>query len=161
MSMALIKSLLAYDPETGIFTRLGSSGGRPEGSVAGSLKSNGYIYLSVDGKRVLAHRAAWFMVHGEIPEFDIDHIDGDRTNNRIANLRKATRAENMQNERKARANNLSSGLLGVSFSKAAGRWMAGIRIAGRRKYLGLFDTPELAHQAYLNAKRANHPFFMH
>lgn len=158
ISLTDLKIAVSYNDETGVFTRLVSSGGVRAGEAAGSVKSNGYVYLSIAGKQHLAHRLAWFMVNGVWPENDIDHINGDRTDNRFCNLRLATRAENMQNERKARVSNKSSGLLGVSWSKAACKWAAGIKLEGKKKHLGLFDDPQVAHEAYLSEKRKIHDF---
>ena len=158
MDLDKLKEFLAYCPETGVFTRTRSAGGRMAGSVAGSTKSNGYSYVSFDGKHHLAHRLAWFVVHDELPEHDIDHINGDRTDNRIANLRLATRGQNMQNERTARRSNISSGLLGVRWSKAANKWAAGIKLNGKKKHLGLFNDKYEAHAVYLEEKRSIHGF---
>lgn len=155
-----VRRLYRYDPESGLFTRRVKTGSSTlVGEVVGSPAKSGYLRITVDGVRMLAHRAAWLYVTGKQPPDDIDHIDGDRQNNRLANLRLATRSENMQNERVARSSNKSSGLLGVSFHKGAGRWSAKVRKPGGEPvYLGLHDTPEAAHQAYLKAKRELHPF---
>lgn len=149
---------LHYNPETGVFTRAKKSGNCRAGSIVGSIKPNGYVYVSVFGKHQLSHRLAWAMTHGEFPPHDVDHINGDRADNRIINLRLATRAENMQNELHARKNNQSSGFLGVSWSKPASKWMAKIKKSGTSTYLGLFHTAEAAYAAYVAAKREMHPF---
>lgn len=154
-----IRTRVSYDPITGEFTRLISSGGSTAGSVINSKPSkNGYIYVAVFDSKILAHRLAWALSHGEWPPHDVDHIDGVRSNNRLSNLRPATRSENMQNARKARASNKSCGLLGVSWSKAANRWSASIKTNGKAMYLGLFDCPKQAHEAYIQAKRELHPY---
>lgn len=150
-----VREVLAYDKKTGVFTwnekpkqwRKGKS------NVAGSLNTNGYLRIKVDGARYGAHRLAWFYVYGEWPKGDIDHIDGRRTNNAISNLRDVSRTVNMQNIKTAYTTN-TSGMLGVMEKR--GRWKAQIRVIGENKYLGSFDTPELAHQAYLDAKRIHH-----
>ncbi len=153
-----IRSCISYNAETGEFIRLVSAGGSMAGSVIKSkVSKNGYVYVAVLGIKILAHRVAWALAHGEWPPHDIDHIDGVRSNNRLSNLRPATRGENMQNERRARASNKSCGLLGVSWSKAANRWSAGIKVGGKKKHLGLFDCPNQAHEAYIEAKRELHP----
>lgn len=153
-----LRELFRYDPETGQFTRrvaIGRHGCFVAGSVAGSLKKCGYIYVCVDHISHRAHRLAWLYVTGHWPADQIDHMDGDRTNNRIANLREATNAENRQNERKARRSS-KSGLLGVTASGR--RWRACIKLDGRTRQLGRFSTPEAAHMAYLAAKAELHPF---
>ena len=150
-----VREVLAYDKNTGVFTwnekpkqwRKGKS------NIAGSLNTNGYLRIKVDGARYGAHRLAWFYVYGEWPKNDIDHIDGCRTNNAISNLRNVSRTVNMQNIRTAYSTN-NVGVLGVS--KKCNKWKAQIRLEGKNKHLGWFDAPELAHQAYLNAKRVHH-----
>lgn len=150
-----LRELLDYDPETGRFTwRVrrgpvpagGKAGGRPDGS--------GYSQIRVDGRLHLAHRLAWLYMTGDQPPVEVDHRDTDPMNNRWSNLRASTRSGNNQNVRRARRNN-SSGYLGVS--PRDGRWLAQIHANGKKRWLGLFDTPELAHGAYLKAKAALHP----
>lgn len=153
-----LREIYSFSEETGIFLRIG--GRRPPkksiGRPAGSRAANGYIYLYVDGKKYLAHRLAWYWVKGQWPENDIDHINGDRTDNRIANLRDVLHQINTQNWRRPKPNN-ASGFLGVSRVRKNGKWLACIKLNGRSTSLGYFDTPEGAHEAYLKAKRANHP----
>ncbi len=155
-----IRELYNYDPETGIFTRRVKTGrSTVVGEAVGSLALNGYLRITVDNVRLLAHRAAWMYSMDEIPDGDIDHINGDRQDNRLCNLRKATRSENMQNERRSRAGS-KSGLLGAFWHSASGKWMARVRIPGGHgyEYLGLFETAEQANAAYIAAKRRLHPF---
>ena len=127
------------------------------GVVAGSLHSNGYWYIQIDGRKYLAHRLAWLITNGALPADQIDHIDGDRANNRLANLREATNAENQQNLRRAPRGS-TTGLLGAS--PHGGGFKARIRVDGERRHLGQFDTPEQAHAAYLVAKKKLHPMGM-
>jgi len=151
-----MKKLLAYDPNTGIFTWLSNRRGQVKaGMVAGSVSmSVGYIYVGLPGRRrFAAHRLAWAYMHGEWPLDEIDHINGCRTDNRIENLRCATPAENRQNLRSAKKNN-KLGVLGVR--KNGKRFSALIKVNYRSVYLGTFDTPEIAHEAYLAAKRDMH-----
>lgn len=149
-----LKELLDYDPETGVFTRKVSLSRRVKvGDIAGSLHPHGYLTLMVDAKSYVAHRLAWFYVYGVWPK-EIDHINRIRNDNRISNLREVSRLENMYNKSKY-ANN-SSGLTGVSWHKATGKWHSSICAKGLQKYLGLFDTPEEAHAAYLAAKEELH-----
>jgi hypothetical protein len=150
-------ALLAYDENTGVFTRriaIGRHGCYRAGVIPGG-PSKGYWKICIDGFKYFAHRLAWFYVHAEWPTQQIDHIDGNRLNNAIANLRLASNAENSQNERTPRANN-KSGYLGVSFDR--GKWAAWIKIDGKTKNLGRYLTPEEAHVAYVEAKKKIHPF---
>jgi hypothetical protein len=151
-----LRELLNYDPETGMFTQRVARRSVQVGHTAGYVsKSLGYRYICVDRVDYLAHRLAWLHVHGEWPADMIDHINGDKADNRIENLRQVNNRLNMQNLRQARRGT-ASGLLGVS-RHPGDRWTAGIRLAdGTRKYLGIFDTPEEAHEVYLTAKRKLH-----
>lgn len=153
-----IRRLLTYDQSTGLFRWRGSpSNFVKAGRAAGSLTDRGYLRVMLKGKSYLAHRLAWLIVHGEWPRGEIDHINGVRVDNRMSNLRAVSRNENSQNLHKAPSNNKSSGLLGASFVKQCGRWVARIRVDGKRIHLGHFATAEQAHQAYLDAKRRLHP----
>ncbi len=152
-----VSELLAYDPGTGILTRRVPRGGQRAGAVAGNPNSWGYLLVGIDGRQYSAHRIAWLLTHGSWPGGEIDHINGDRTDNRIANLREATVSENQQNQRGPQANN-ASGYLGVYWNKQRRQWRACIRVDGRTRHLGGHDTAEAAHAAYLAAKRALHPF---
>lgn len=162
LTVARLREILNYDPETGVFTRrTGGQGFRCEaGRVAGSPHSAGYINISVLGKRRLAHRLAWFYVHGQWPVGDIDHIDGDRSNNRIANLRSVNRSGNLQNQRAAKPHN-KTGFLGVRLDTrlktSERKYVASIVVDGRQHRIGSYYTPEDAHAAYLEAKRKHHP----
>lgn len=150
-----LRELLSYDPDTGVFQWLFSRGTARAGAVAGSADSYGYLQTKIDRRCYLNHRLAWLYVHGEWPTRQIDHINGKRTDNRLANLRIVSASVNQQNHRVARVDN-KCGLLGVSSSGK--RWQARIsHPGGKDAYLGLFDTPELAHAAYLEAKRRLHP----
>lgn len=154
-----LQSVLHYDPETGIFTWKNSGKGRKLGRPAGALhKKLRSVQLQVGGKLYYAHRLAWLYMTGEWPKEHVDHMDGNPGNNRWSNLREATNAENMQNQRRARKDNQSSGLLGVTWHKAAQKFMAQINVDKRHIYLGLFETAEAAYEAYLKAKRELHPF---
>jgi hypothetical protein len=141
--------LLRYEPDTGHFYY------RTNGKLAGSLNGQGYWRLSHKGLNYPAHVVAYLFMTGEWPTMNIDHINGVRTDNRWANLRMIGNAKNMQNLRKARADN-KSGLLGVSTPKNSKKFIAQISINGRQTYLGTFVTPEEAHEAYLAAKRIHH-----
>lgn len=152
---ARVRELFFYDAETGVFTRIVPISERdPAGKVAGSLQTQGYQQIRVDGGRYLAHRLAWLYVHGEWPKGVIDHINGIPLDNRIANLREADIQINAQNLHKARSDSLT-GIQGIT--KVWNRWRAQIHIDGSSRYLGSFATPEEAHAAYVAAKREIHP----
>lgn len=150
-----LRQLFEYDPETGVFKRLTSIGGTTAGDVAGCLHSSGHLVIRIDHILYKAHRLAWLMVTGAWPEKDIDHIDGNQTNNRFSNLRDVDDSTNMQNQRTARADN-KVGLLGVSLDRERGSYKAQIKCAGKTLLLGRFKSPLEAHQAYLVAKRKLH-----
>lgn len=151
-----LRELLSYDQDTGLFTRLSHGRGRrpAEGRPAGCKTDRGYIHIHVSGRIYKAHRLAWLYVNSEWPDGDIDHIDGDKTNNRINNLRSVSTSVNMQNQRSAQKRN-ASGFLGVTVH--GGRFEASIKLNGKNIYLGSYATPELAHDAYLAKKREIHP----
>ena len=150
-----LRELVSYDAVTGKFTRLVR---RTNGKDAGWPDRNGYLYMMIDGKTYAYHRLVWLHVHGKFPDHEIDHINGNKADNRIANLRDVTRSQNMQNEVKARKSS-SSGFMGTSFRKDRGTWVATIKVNGKRKRLGAFATPQDAEAAYIAAKRALHPGF--
>lgn len=148
--------LIKYFPETGAFQwneRLPHIvqmyGGDPKScgmwntrylhKPVGTLNSKGYLVTRIMGRAYKLHRLAWFMVHAEWAE-EIDHINGDKSDNRIANLRSVTRAENMKNKPKYKQN--SSGVIGVGWHKTTNKWIAKIRINGRDYHLGIFETIE-------------------
>lgn len=153
-----LREVLSYDPETGVFAwRYTGRRGKPAaGALAGSKDPRGYVQIRVDGKLYWAHRLAWAHVHGEWPSGEVDHMDSDKGNNRISNLRDGSKSLNMQNLRHPMRSNRSSGLLGAHWFKSANKWKSAITVDGRTRYIGLFDTPEAAHAAYVAAKRQLH-----
>ncbi|MEJ1933732.1 HNH endonuclease, partial [Nostoc sp. NIES-2111] len=116
----------------------------------------GYLMLRADGVLYMLHRVAWLIAAGRWPVGQIDHINGIRSNNRLANLRDVTSGENMQNMRRAQVRN-QCGLLGVSQEPRTQRWVSRIQVDGRQQHLGTFATAEEAQRAYLRAKRQLHP----
>jgi hypothetical protein len=150
------RRVFLYDPESGLLSwRARPSVGVKVGDSAGSKRKDGYLGLKYRGQQYLAHRIAWLITYGSWPVQDVDHIDGNRSNNAIANLRDVSRAMNVQNVRAPRCSNEASGMLGVT--KRGRKWQASIWAGGRRSYLGLFSAPEEAHAAYVQAKRQLHP----
>jgi len=147
-----LRKVLSYDPETGRLTWRSDMGNRVKaGGAAGTLGLNGYRQVVARRRRYYAHRVAWALYHGEWPAGQIDHINGIRTDNRIANLRDVTHAENARNKMMVSAN--TSGRTGVVWHKGAGKWMAQITISYRPIYLGLFAEFEEACAARESAER--------
>lgn len=142
-----LRAAFSYDPASGTLTRI--SGQRP-GHPVGYRCGNGYSGVQFRGKSYLFHRVAWCVQTGAWPIGQIDHINGDKSDNRLANLRDVTPQANSQNQHRARKNN-STRKLGAT-KTASGRYMARMFVGGRRLYLGLHDTPEAAHEAYAKAK---------
>lgn len=163
-----LKEKLYYNESTGIFTWLEQPvdnfkslrlrdnwNARWAGKTAGSINALGYAMIGIDYKDCLAHRLAWLYIYGTFPENLIDHVNGNRSDNRICNLRLATKSENAQNMKRANTNN-KIGLLGVTFSKFAGKYVAQIMINRKKRHLGYFVNKDDAHNAYLEAKREIH-----
>jgi hypothetical protein len=144
-----LRELLDYDPEAGVFTWRVSRGGCVAGSKAGSPDRDGYIRVSLNKRFYGAHRLAWLYVHGEWPSHEIDHINCDSADNRIANLRPATRSQNKANTGPYRTN--TSGVKGVHWHVRAARWVARVQVNGREKHLGCFTNIEDAAAAYRSA----------
>lgn len=152
------RALFDYDPETGDFVYKVCRGRAQAGSFAGTTNRAGYRQLCVGRRIFLGHRIAWLMVHGALPPRGLDHINRNRADNRISNLRPADQSENMQNA-PDRSHN-TSGFPGVSRDKRkkARPWVAAITLRGRKQHIGNFSSPEEAHRAYLQAKVLTHPF---
>jgi len=142
---ARVLELLDYDPATGLFTWKIRRGCRPAGAEAGTL-SYGYIRIKVDGKCYRAHRLAWLVVNGHLPD-ELDHINLIKDDNRISNLRPATSQENSRNTGRRSSN--TSGFKGVCWHSRDKKWHARAQdVNGKRKFLGSFPTPEAASAAY-------------
>lgn len=139
------RDFLTYDPNTGDFFWKVRSGRMTPGSRAGKTTRLGYRMLLVKGKHHQAHRAAWLFHYGEWPDGQIDHINRDPGDNRIDNLRVVTGSENCRNKHHPS----SSGYRGVTFHKKTQKWQASACLPHEKpRYLGLFETPEEASEAY-------------
>jgi hypothetical protein len=147
-----LKQMLKYDAETGQFTWLVKSGPLSAGAIAGT-PHNGYLRIQVDGKCYRAHRLAFFYVNGSMPIDEIDHINGIKNDNRWVNLRTTNHQTNMQNQSRAHSSN-GCKTLGVSMQGA--KYRARVRVNGKNKNLGMFNSPDAAHLAYVFAKREFH-----
>ena len=153
-----LRRLVHYDPPTGVFRwrKSQKNGAIPPWAVAGSVDGRGYAQIGVGGKQLKAHRLAWVYMTGTFPVDEIDHVDGDRTNNAWANLRQASHKQNQENI-KLRSDS-SSGFRGVCFDKRRNRWIAKVVHNKKQHNLGYFETAEQAAEAAC-AKRAE--FFTH
>lgn len=150
--VAFLDQNVSYDKDLGIFSWKKKRQGIVCG-VFGNIEKSGYIRVKILKKKYLLHRLAWFIVYKQWPENQIDHINGDKTDNRIDNLRVVDFSGNAQNRRGPQKNN-KAGFFGVHV--CGKKWRAQIRIDGRLKHIGLFDTPELASRAYIEEKRKFH-----
>ena len=144
-----LKQVVSYNSDTGVFTRIKGKG---KGAEAGSLNTQrGYVYLRAAGTRYMAHRLAWLYVYGKWPSGDIDHINRDKADNRIANLRDVSKAINQRNLPK-RCNN-ASGVTGVYYNGIS--WVAQIVLDGTTTYLGSYPTLPAAAAVRKAAEAAN------
>ncbi len=146
-----LRKVLSYDEMTGIFTWLVDRKGTKAGRAAGHKTKRGYITIRIDGAAFYAHRLAWFFVYGEWPTNEVDHIDLDKSNNAIENLRQATPSQNRANT-SIRKNN-TSGFKGVSWKNDKSKWQAHIRVCGKTEFIGYFGSREEAHSSYCDAAR--------
>lgn len=126
------------------------------GDVAGSRALHGYIHVCIDRKVYLAHRLIWLMAHGELPE-SIDHINGDRADNRLENLRSCTQAENNKNQKLAKTN--KSGFKNVSWYAPYSKWRVTVRANGKQKNCGYYEDIELATLVAAEARDKYHGQF--
>jgi len=147
-----LRKNLSYDPLTGIFVWIANPDKKENsrvGQVAGANHDTGYVTIWINGRHYGAHRLAWLYVYGEWPKKHIDHVDGNKKNNRIVNLRDASNSQNKSNGKLYRHS--TSGFKGVS--KCGKKWKAQIVHGYKNIYLGCHDTKEQAHEAYLNKAR--------
>lgn len=157
LTQEFVRRIFDYDPETGVLTwRVRDDfptahlwnpqfAGKPAGNATG----RGYWVVGINGRSITAHRIVWIWVHGSLPEADIDHINCDKADNRIANLRAASRSQNSANRPPPKNN--KSGYKGVHFDRGRQRWMAYIKKDWKRHHLGRFDSKEEAIAAYETA----------
>ena len=152
-----LREFLSYDPDTGVFTRIKVSGGKSAvGTIAGTPHIRGYVAICVKGRKFLAHRLAWLYVFGVWPSRGLDHINRNKADNRISNLREASQSENMQNKgmSKSKAN---PGLpIGITMNGVS--YMVRVGCNGVRRYVGSFKTLREAVDARIEAKEEIHKF---
>lgn len=166
-----IEECLNYDPETGEFrwkdsrpsnhfkTQRGYSIYHVQhaGKKAGSTDTHGYVQIEIKGMAMLAHRIAWLISHREWPVDMIDHINGNRSDNRLINLREATKPQNMQNAKVRRDS--KTGVKGVSWRESTQSWHASIKCNGKNHFLGVFQSLEEASMAVGSARSKLHGAF--
>lgn len=161
-----LKECLHYDPETGVFTWLkrplkhfktinsySSTNTMRAGTEAGAINSHGYCHIRIDGVTHKAHRLAWLYTYGRLPVKHLDHINHFKTDNRIENLREVTRSENGKNVGIPASN--TSGYLGIDKRKDTGKWRVRLKIDGKQKNIGSYETLEQAVRAWEKAKNEN------
>lgn len=122
-------------------------------SEAGWLQQNGYRMVSYKNKKYLTHRVIWYLLKGKWPDGDIDHINGNRQDNRIENLRDVNNVVNLHNVSKPNIDNQTSGFRGVHRHSQNGNWISQITFKKRVYHIGVFDCPKKAHEAYLRKKK--------
>lgn len=145
LTAGALRQILAYDPDTGVFTFMKTRGGMRSGAVAGHISRLGYREIRVCGVQYQAQRLAWLYIYGQWPSQHVDHRNLSRDDNRISNLRECTRSENKANSGIYRNNRC--GVKGVTFRKSGG-WQARIRKDGILYNLGYFPSKEEAGSAY-------------
>lgn len=160
VSQESLMEVLDYSPDTGVFNWInGNLRNVKPGDIAGYKNSRGYIKIRVWSRLFFAHRLAWIYVYGEdIDGHEIDHINGDKSDNRICNLRISSHQQNMFNMKKKSTN--KSGVKGVHFDKRCNKWRAQTSINKKRVHIGLFNTIESAENAIREFMVANHKEFI-
>ena len=139
LTQAALKKFFVYNPITGEFARRLFSGTCGKiGDVVGYAHCQGYLSIRLSGKYYLLHRLVWLYMYGYFPKEEIDHIDHNRTNNALSNLRLVSSQENKQNSRLSKNN--KTGHNGVSLHKKTGKYRAYIMVNRKQIYLGLFET---------------------
>jgi hypothetical protein len=167
LSVQRLRRLVDYNPETGAFVwrhrdmhefttahAAAAWNARWANQPAGGVRHDGYLRISIDQVRYLAHRLAWLWVTGSWPKHHIDHINGNPSDNRLCNLRDVTLQVNTQNQRRPQRHS-KTGVLGVT-TTPNGRFKATLGHNGRTLVLGNFDTADLAYAAYVAAKQEHH-----
>lgn len=168
MNAEILRELLDYNSDTGLFVwrfrerkwfksdkSMKAWNSRFAGVATGSLHHSGYVHLTILSKFYAAHRIAWLYVYGEFPDNEIDHKDGNKSNNRILNLRDVTPKTNSENKLKVYQNS-KSGIRGVSWHEKDQKWRVRIRVNGKLLHIGNFTDITEAEHAAIAAKRKYH-----
>lgn len=156
MNIELLNEWLEYKPNGSLVWKK-SRKSVSAGKAFGSMQGSGYIQGGFFGKRLYAHRVIWALHHKKLSKLEIDHINGNPSDNRIENLREVSRYENSTNRHKVR-NDSKSGVMGVQ--KIRKKWRARITVKGNVIRLGHFKTMQKAHNAYMSAKEQYHTSFV-
>lgn len=152
MNIEELKEYFKYEPDTGkLFWNKRPSNRVVIGSEVGNYNDQGYKVCRFKGKALRVHRIIWAVAKGEHPADFIDHINGDKGDNRLTNLRSVSNAENLQNMKSSK---------GYTYHRKLNKWRAQIVLNKEHKYLGVFNTEHEAHEAYLKAKEELHPFYV-
>jgi len=163
LTVFTIRECLNYDPETGEFTRAKRTaqchqiGDRADLPACGNLA--GYLTVGLQGDKHLAHRVAWAHFYGEWPTQHIDHINGNKSDNRIVNLRDVSSKENTQNRKRVMRKKEYTNLVGAYWHRKNKNWVSRIQVDGETIHLGIFDSDTAAHHAYIEAKKIHHKGF--
>ncbi len=149
-------NVFGYNKDGSLFWKTKAGNGRiAAGTLAGYPTTCGGRKVMYQKKAYWVHHIVWLMHNGNLPTQFVDHINGDRSDNRIENLRLCSQSENMQN--RSRHGIGESNLLGAH-KRRGGKWEAAITLRGQKQWLGVFSTAEEAHAAYLSAKKCVHQF---
>lgn len=152
-----LRSVLHYNPDTGIFTWVGKGHKRRASAIAGGVIKDGYVGIRINYVRYLAHRLAWLYTYNKWPDKPIDHINGDPKDNRIINLREATDSENQRNSKRRKDN--VSGIKGVAWNNSKKKWQALIRANYKAIFVGYYDDINEAARAVRAAREKHHGKF--
>lgn len=158
LTVDYLKERLEYDQSSGLFYHKHDFGSRykkgDRADTPGHARLSGYRLINLLNQKFLAHRVAWLYVHGVFPDLHVDHINGDKSDNRICNLRIVDLQKNIQNQRKP-SKRSTTGVLGVHMHQ--GKFRAALTVDRKRIHIGMYETKEAAYAAYLDAKRRLHP----
>lgn len=157
LSADYLRQIINYNPESGVFTWRERRGRVSPGEKASCMDKHGYVVIRIDGHLYKSYRLAWLYMFNKWPDKEVDHLNGIRNDNRIANLREATHSENNQNVQLKKSN--TSGYKGVSWSKSVGKWHAYSRVNGQRIHIGYFEDKNSAYFAACNFREQHHGEF--
>ena len=149
LTQTKLKEILNYNESTGIFTWKISRGNRRINNIAGCTQQE-YVIIRINNKNYKAHRLTWLYIYGEFPKQEIDHINHKKDDNRLCNLREATRLENGRNMVIYKSN--KSGIPGVFWYNGRKKWVVHIKVNGKNKHIGYFKDLEDAKEARKEAK---------